>query len=373
MPSTLKRLDFGRGPNRNVLADVKNDDDEDVSFPSANVRWTGRFGGGSDSRGHVLRSVLEPVLGTRLDLQVRLVVSGLGHSVRYRVSRRRLDAIGDELTQLVAAETDRLSAIFSVYDADSELRRWSKVAVAGSRHRLSQELTDLLVQSLAWQNRSGGVYNPAIGAVYDRWRDAERASVVPPKADTDRWAASFQPAAYRVNGAEVECVGDCSGLTFNSFAKGLIADRAADLLLNWAGPHGERVGGCAVNLGGDIAVRRFPMQVGVEDPRRSYDNEPPLALLSIHEGGLATSGAARRPIVIGEHTFSHLIDPRTCRPVVGGPASVTVLGSTAAEADVLATIVAVSGSIPSGVAALLVQSDGKTVESDSFRTFRARS
>ena len=139
------------------------------------------------------------------------------------------------------------------------------------------------------------------------------------------------------------CVKSCTGLTLNSFAKGLVADRAAAAVVGWSSEHVECVTGAVVNLGGDIAVRSFTIRVGIEDPMRSYDNEPPLCVVKVQGGGIATSGASRRPIVIGGHPFSHLIDPSTCRPVVGGPAAVTVIGSSAAEADALATIVAVTG------------------------------
>lgn len=69
------------------------------------------------------------------------------------------------------------------------------------------------------------------------------------------------------------CLKDCTGLTFNSFAKGVIADRAMDALFAWTGIHGERVVGAVVNLGGDIALRSFPIRVVIEDPaRRSKTN-----------------------------------------------------------------------------------------------------
>ena len=66
------------------------------------------------------------------------------------------------------------------------------------------------------------------------------------------------------------CVKSCTVLTFNSFAKGLVADRAAAAVIGWSSEHVERVTGAVVNLGGDIAVRSFPIKVGIEDLMRIH-------------------------------------------------------------------------------------------------------
>ncbi len=318
-----------------------------------------------------LRSTVEPVLGTRLDLQVDVESAprrfSFGSGSRFR--RRSPEFIQAQLVQIVALETERLANVFSVFDPTSELRRWSETAVAGSRHRLSSELTGLLIESARWQRVSGGAYNPAVGTVWNRWKQAQEAGVVPSVAQTDSWAARLDGVPYELNGDEVVCVADCTGLTFNSFAKGVIADRVDDALLRWIGDDGERVLGAAVNLGGDIALRSFPIRIGIENPARPYDNEPPLCVFRVADGGVATSGASRRPIVIDGRVFSHLIDPRTCRPVENGPASVTVVGASAREADVLATVVAVTGAVPSDRpdhAVALVDADGVVTMTGAF-------
>lgn len=316
-----------------------------------------------------LRTTVEPVLGTRLDLQVE-VDTGSGRRARGLFGHRRSEALRAELVDVVASEADRLALVFSVYDLSSELRLWRETAVVGSRQRLSVELVGLLRESARWQQFSNGAYNPAVGTVFDRWRHAESTGIVPSLADTDTWARELDGVAYEIEGDEVVCLKDCTGLTFNSFAKGVIADRAADSLFAWAGIHGERVVGAVVNLGGDIALRSFPIRVGIEDPARPFENEPPLCVLGVADGGVATSGSSRRPLVIDGARFSHLIDPRTCRPVENGPASVTVLAASAGEADVLATIVAVTGEVPPdrpGQGVAFVGVDGAITVTDSLR------
>jgi FAD:protein FMN transferase len=150
---------------------------------------------------------------------------------------------------------------------------------------------------------------------------------------------------YSVDGTSVRCDGDCTGLTFNSLAKGLIADRAATMLMDLSDSVVRQVQGVTINLGGDLRTINRALRVGIEHPTRPYDNEPPICLIEVTNGGVATSGASRRPIIIGEQQFSHLIDPRTCRPVDNRVGSVTVVANDAATADVVATIVSVTGEL----------------------------
>ena len=51
---------------------------------------------------------------------------------------------------------------------------------------------------------------------------------------------------------------------------------------------------------------------------------------------MGTSGAAFQRFEAGGRVYGHILDPRTGEPAIG-PASVTVLAPTAAEADALST------------------------------------
>ena len=128
---------------------------------------------------------------------------------------------------------------------------------------------------------------------------------------------------------------DPSGLV-----KGWAAERALRLLTGLEG-----VDWC-LNAGGDVAVwcpSGKPFTVGIQDPR---DAERIAAAVRCGAGGLATSGRAAR----GEHLY----DPRSGQPAVGS-ASVTVVGPSLEQADVLATAAFVAGD---GAFALLAGFDG---------------
>jgi thiamine biosynthesis lipoprotein len=59
-------------------------------------------------------------------------------------------------------------------------------------------------------------------------------------------------------------------------------------------------------------------------------------VLRLRNRGLGTSGGAFQQFVAEGRTYSHIIDPRTGEPAEG-PASLTVLAPSAADADALST------------------------------------
>ncbi len=131
---------------------------------------------------------------------------------------------------------------------------------------------------------------------------------------------------------------DRAGVTVNlgRSVKSYVIDRAVDLIrAHWwptsALVHGGRsslyaLGSPPGNFGGrwEIALRN------------PFDPETPLGLLRLRNRGLGTSGAAFQRFEANGRTYGHILDPRTGEPA-DGPASVTVLAPTAAEADALST------------------------------------
>src|SRR5207248_2971708 len=67
-----------------------------------------------------------------------------------------------------------------------------------------------------------------------------------------------------------------------------------------------------------------------------FDPEAPLGLLRLRNRGMGTSGTSFQRFEAGGKVYGHILDPRTGAPALG-PASVTVLAPSAAEADALST------------------------------------
>jgi len=237
----------------------------------------------------------------------------------------------------VVAETARLERVFTVHDPGSELRRWQR----GEVEAPGPELADVLALALDWQLRSGGAFNPAAGAVAALWRAAEARGEPPTPAEQAAVAAVVRRPLYHLDpegvprlDIAVDPGAERGVLDLNALAKGWIVDRAMAAGRSVAPPEADLV----VSAGGDLRhTGPGSARVGIENPLRPYDNEPPVVTVEVSDAGLATSGRARRGFRIGGRWYGHVVDPRT-GATVDHVAGITVVGPDAATADVLATI-----------------------------------
>ncbi len=261
----------------------------------------------------------ENVLGTALEMRI--------HAAS--------ETAANEAEQRALVEIDRLEAIFSSFNADSEFRRWQ--AARGNARQLSPELITVLRACDQWRVQSRGAFNPASGEFTALWQKATRESALPNREQT----AVVQERASRPHwhlGPEPDtatCLTDVS-LTLNAIAKGFIVDRAANVVLA-----SDSVTSVLISIGGDLCVAGDVAElVGISDPNQDADNAPPLTVVRLQNASLVTSGDAKRGFVINGTRYSHLVDPRTGWPAVN-IRSASVIASTTADADALATIVSV--------------------------------
>ncbi len=265
---------------------------------------------------HLHTAVHEPLLGTRVSIGVRAA------------SLRAAEAIEGA----VVGEFQRLEALLSAYRPSSAWSRWR----AGDDTALTAEVVELLQRAAHWHHVSGGAFNPGAGVLRARWMHAERDGSVPAQAELAALAHGIHALPYRLDGHSVVRTGDCRHLDLHAIAKGWIVDRAVT-----AGCADDTTVELLINAGGDLRhVGGRPITVGIEDPRRPYDNAPPMVRVSLGDGALAGSSGARRPLVVNGERFSHVLDPRTGQPVHHTVAA-SALAVDACTADVAATIVGV--------------------------------
>ncbi len=245
-----------------------------------------------------------------------------------------LDAAGSETIAETAFETiTELESVFSAYDDSSDLQRWKR----GERADLHPSFCRAMADALAWQQRSAGAFNPAIGVLTARWQRAELDGVVPSADELGHLADTIRAPRFTIDAeGRPRPIGDVRPLNLNAFVKGWIVDRAAEAAVRYA------LGlGVVVNAGGDLRHAGVgSVLAGVENPLRPYDNEPPAAVVPVSGEGLATSGRARRGVRVGGRWFGHVIDPRSGWPV-DAIASISVVAPDAATADVVATVAGV--------------------------------
>jgi thiamine biosynthesis lipoprotein len=259
----------------------------------------------------------QPLLGTLVEVRIRAA---------HARSPEEIDAV-------IVGEISRLESVFSAYDDDSELNRWKRDEL----DEPSPELVDVMAAASRWQDRSDGAFNPMSGVLTALWQRAAVAGAPPAADELAAAAAAIAEPRFEVVDGILDRIGDCAALNLNAIAKGFIVDRAVDAAVDRFAPSMV-----VVSAGGDLRHSgEPPARIGIENPLRPYDNEPPLAVIELSDGGLATSGGARRGVRIGGDWFSHVIDPRSGEPV-RAQASISVVAADAMTADVMATVLGLS-------------------------------
>lgn len=295
------------------------------------------------------------VLGTVVD--VAFEVTGVG----CQAAEDRAEVVADQLFD----EIDRLQAVFSAFDATSELSRWRSGELPGSA--TSEEFAVLMDHVLFWQRWSDGLFNPLAGELSAVWAEAERSGTEPDPEVLATLADSIaEPRFEMVDGRPV-ATGDCSRFNLNAIAKGWIVDRALERVFE----RFDGIDNVLVTAGGDLRHRGSrSARIGIENPLRPYDNEPPLTTIEISNEAVATSGASRRGFRVGGRWFGHVLDPRTGQPARLSSA-VSIVAASAMVADVIATAAGISATAEAlrlvdgatetagvAVAALVIDHDG---------------
>jgi thiamine biosynthesis lipoprotein len=223
---------------------------------------------------------------------------------------------------------------------DSDVSRLSS-APAGTAVRVDPRTAQVLALAGDIHRRSGGAYDVTVGPLVKLYKytgrelkrlptDEEIAAALK-KVGTDKLVLDEKKgtAALSADGMLVD---------LSSIAKGFAVDRALEVL---------RRGGARaalVEIGGEVRAYGLkpdgsPWKVGIRHPR----SEQLLGALDATDRAVATSGDYHKYFKQGGRRASHILDPRTGRPLVGGAVSVTVLAPECGLADGLATAISVLG------------------------------
>jgi len=335
------------------------------------------------------------VIETREAMNTLVTVRAV--AVSDSAARRALDAAWKEMDEGIK-HLDR-------HLPDSDISRVNRDA-----GRFTIEVDPLVTSCLSAAREvydmTGGAFDPTVGPLLELWRKAQERNQLPTEEELAAARALVGMDAVQILAFMAEkpltdlaplpprggpapkpedlvkpmyLVGlDKEGMALDlgGIAKGYIAGRMASRmrragaiagLVAAAGDvyaFGERPENL-VRKGGD---RRWG--VGVQDPRYPDDRTRLFTAVHIRDQAVDTSGHYYRGYTVEGRRFSHIVDPRTGRPVDTRLASVTVVAPDAATADGLATGIAVLGvekgmelvEKTDGVECLLLESGGEPAE-----------
>jgi thiamine biosynthesis lipoprotein len=234
------------------------------------------------------------------------------------------------------AEAARVEAMLSTWIAESELSRLNR----GQLDAPSAELSQVLATASEWSVRTNRAFDPRVRKLLEAWQTRDQGAVPDPAA-----IASAMAMPQWEEGA---------------FGKGYALDRMLPLL---------RGRSALIDFGGQVAVRgRWP--VAIADPA---DRSRPVLELTIADASLSTSSGSEKTFQADGRTFSHILDPRTGQ-ALPPRGSVSVIATSAMEADILSTALYVMGPEEGlrwagehGVAAIFIESTNRIRTSPAVR------
>ena len=288
------------------------------------------------------------LLGTLLSITLSWIPCALALENEYRASSYvfgtvvEVTALDEDLGRAQRA----IARVFREFDRmHRELHAWQPGPLAALNEAIARgekdiettaEIAALIEDARRLSERSGDLFNPAIGKLVSLWSfHRERpGGPLPDSAEIAR-IVHAQPRMedLAVNGNRVSSANREVRLDFGGYAKGYALDQAARILRD------EGVSSALVNVGGNILALGThggePWRIGLERPRPAAGSADLLGTIELADGeAIGTSGDYRRFYVVDGKRYSHIIDPRSGYPSAG-VRSVTVVAPPGADAGAI--------------------------------------
>lgn len=241
-------------------------------------------------------------------------------------------------------EMERMDRIMSNYKNDSELSQLNKKA-AKSPIPCQGDLLSVIEQSHYYSELSSGAFDITIAPIVTLWGFFSGKEHFPSNIEIERLlpAVSYKNVVInKSNGPQkpstVFFKHAQTQIDLGAIGKGYAVDKALEIIKK------SGIDNACINLGGNIYVLGMPAgknawKIGIQHPR---DKNEILGYLELKDEATATSGDYERFFEIKGKRYSHIIDPRTGRPV-NGTIAVTIVAPTGTEVDALSTSVFVLG------------------------------
>ncbi len=253
------------------------------------------------------------------------------------------DADLDALREQIYKKLEKIEDIASTYREESELSRFNRNPSIDWID-VTHEFCAMVDAAIAVSKATHGAFDATVGPLVNLWgfgptngedripTDEVIAAALSVVGTDQLEADCRQPALIKTSpGVYV----DLSG-----WAKGHAVDEIATLLDR------RKMDNYLVEIGGELRVRGHNAEqrkfaVAIEKPNKN--NKMDYSILRVTDAAVATSGDYRNFFENEGRHYSHLIDPRTGRPVNHELTGVTVVSRTTAFADAMATALMVLG------------------------------
>uniref|UniRef100_A0A486XJ88 FAD:protein FMN transferase n=1 Tax=Rheinheimera sp. BAL341 TaxID=1708203 RepID=A0A486XJ88_9GAMM len=248
-------------------------------------------------------------------------------------------ALCHRLTELAAAEAERIEQKYSRYRLDSVLSRIN--ANAGSWQTLDSETVQLLAFAQQCYQLSDGLFDISSGILRRIWQ-FDGSNNIASQADIDLLLPFIGWHKVKLDAQQLFLPAGME-LDLGGIAKEYAVDKVLQLLQQQF--LGQQVPSLVVNFGGDMRCNRpredgSLWRIGIENPTLA---DQAISAVGLNQGALATSGDSRRFLLKNGVRYSHILNPKTGWPISNAPRSVTVAAPNCLLVGMLATTALLQG------------------------------
>ena len=245
-----------------------------------------------------------------------------------------------QLTQLAAAETERIEQKYSRYRRSSVLSQLNRNA--GSWQTLDPETSQLLAFADSCYQLSDGLFDISSGILRRIWTfDGSDKLASQSKIDALLPHVGWDKVLRDTNRIMLPSAME---LDLGGIAKEYAVDKVLQLLSQQFAA--DDLPSLVVNFGGDMRCSRpredgTLWRIGIENPTLA---DQAISAVGLSKGALASSGDSRRFLLKDGTRYSHILHPKTGWPITDAPRSVTVAAPNCLLAGMLATTALLHGS-----------------------------
>jgi len=231
---------------------------------------------------------------------------------------------------------DDVDAVYNKWNPASELSHLNRLP-AEERVRLSPSLEKFFLETQEVVHLTEGKFDPTIETIQQIWRNAFDKNQLPTQDSIAKAHAATGWKLIHFSDHYFWKDSNQTQLDLGGIAKGLAVDLLVEKLKT-------RFANVFVEWGGEIRTcgehpdhrpwKIFVSHFGSHDPAKA------LATIEMHNEAIATSGDYLQNWTIDQVTYSHIIDPKTGKPLIALPSrisSASVRAPTCVLADGLAT------------------------------------
>ncbi|WP_333645872.1 FAD:protein FMN transferase [Lacrimispora sp.] len=216
----------------------------------------------------------------------------------------------------------------------SEVYRLNHRPLGEQTVTVSQDVANLVSRGISYSRMSDGGFDVTVEPLSSLWDFTSSDPVIPGDDEIRQAAAKVGYENLKLEGNTLTFLSPETTLDFGAIAKGYIADRIKDYLLE------KGVKSAVINLGGNVlCVGEKPdgeaFKIGLQKPYA--DRNETIEILDIRDLSVVSSGVYERHFEKDGVNYHHLLDPKSGYPYDNGLVSVTILSTLSVDGDGLST------------------------------------